>query len=273
MQISNNKVGIGLRYEHLEQILEEKPDISWLEFHAENFFSEDNLATQQLEKIRENYPLSMHGVGLSLGSADELNQKHLQQLKKNINRFEPQLISEHLSWSSVDGNYFNDLLPLPYTQESLDNFVTKIKQTQDYLGRQILIENPSSYIQFAQSDMNEWDFYAQLPKRTGCGLLFDVNNVFVSSFNHNFEVDDYLNAVNGEDIQEIHLAGFAINSYEKGDIYIDNHGSKVKKEVWDLYQKTIDKFGQKPTLIEWDTDVPELSILLAEAKKAQNILC
>lgn len=273
MQINNNQVGIGLRYEHLKQVLEEKPKIDWLEFHAENFFGEDNLAIKQLKKIKENYPLSMHGVGLSLGSADALNQKHLQQLKKTIHRFEPQLVSEHLSWSSIEGNYFNDLLPLPYTQESLDNFVTKVKQTQDYLGRQILIENPSSYIQFKDSDMNEWDFYAQLPKLTGCGLLLDVNNIFVSAFNHNFEMNEYLNAINGEDVQEIHLAGFTINSYEKGDIYIDDHGSKIKQGVWELYQKTIDKFGAKPTLIEWDTDVPELSVLLSEAEKAKNILC
>jgi uncharacterized protein (UPF0276 family) len=271
--INKNQVGIGLRQLHYQQILDEQPKIDWLEFHAENFFSEDALAIKQLEKIRENYPLSMHGVGLSLGSADELNQKHLQKLKTTLTRFEPQLVSEHLSWSSINGNYFNDLLPLPYTQESLDNFVLKVKQTQDYLGQQILIENPSSYIQFAQSDMNEWDFYGQLPKLTGCGLLLDVNNVFVSAFNHKFDIDTYLNAIKAEDIQEIHLAGFAINSYDEGDIYIDDHGSKVKDEVWALYQKVVDKFAQKPTLIEWDTNIPKLSVLLAEAEKAKNILC
>ncbi|MBE8232202.1 MAG: DUF692 domain-containing protein, partial [Endozoicomonadaceae bacterium] len=183
--------GIGLRHQHLQQVLDERPNINWLEVHSENFFY-DNLATYQLEQIVEHYPLSLHSIGLSLGSADKLNQQHLQNLKNAVDRFKPDLVSDHLSWSSVNGNYLNDLLPVPYTQESLSNFADKVKQTQDFLGRQILIENPSSYLRFNESNIPEWEFFAALPGLSGCGLLFDVNNVFVSCFNHGYQAKDYL---------------------------------------------------------------------------------
>lgn len=263
--------GIGLRHQHLQQVIDERPDIAWLEVHSENFFSYGK-HTYQLDEIASHYPLSLHGVGLSLGSADALNQTHLQQLKQAIERYQPHLVSEHLSWGSIDGNYLNDLLPMPYTEESLQHFVQKIKQVQDYLGRQILIENPSSYLQFGVSDISEWDFYAQLPDLTGCALLLDVNNIYVSGQNFNFSANEYLNAVNGDHIAEIHLAGHTINKYQKGRVYIDDHGAKVSQEVWDLYQNTVQKFGNKPVLIEWDTNIPALSVLLAEAQKAQKIL-
>lgn len=263
--------GIGLRLPHLQQVIDTRPAVAWFEVHAENFFS-DAECCYQLDEIAQYYPLSMHAVGLSLGSAEPLNQNHLQQLKAAVKRYQPQLISEHLSWGSINNHYFNDLLPMPYTPKSLTHFADKIKQVQDYLGRQILIENPSSYLRFAASTLSEWDFFAKLPSLTGCGLLLDVNNIFVSCHNFNYNHIDYFSAINPDDISEIHLAGYAKNHHAKGDIYIDDHGSEVSDEVLDLYQQTVEKFGKKPTLIEWDSNIPALSVLLAEAKKAQEKL-
>jgi uncharacterized protein (UPF0276 family) len=266
-----NGSGVGLRNQHLDYVLEHNPKINWFECHSENFF-DYGIQTEKLEEISKLYPLSLHGVGLSLGSTDELNKTHLDKLKSAIDRFKPQLVSEHLSWGSVDGNFFNDLLPMPYTIASLQLFADKVKQTQDAIGTQILIENPSSYLEFKDSTISEWDFYSQLPNLSGCGLLLDLNNIFVSSKNHNFNTQDYLSAINKEDIQEMHLAGFSVNNYEKGSILIDDHGSKVKDEVWDLYKNAVDKFGKKPTLIEWDTNIPEFEVLQSEAQKIQRIL-
>lgn len=264
-------VGIGLRHQHLQQVIDEQPDIDWFEVHSENFFY-DNLATYQLEQIADKYPLSFHGVGLSLGSADTLNQQHLQNLKNAIERFKPDLISDHLSWSSIDGHYLNDLLPMPYSKESLQRFADKIKQTQDFLGRQILIENPSSYLQFKHSSISEWDFFAALPDLSGCALLLDVNNIYVSCVNHKYQPQDYLNAINADDVAEIHLAGHTKKVLENGTILIDDHSKKISNEVWLLYRKTLEKIGNKPTLIEWDTNIPKLSVLLSEANKAQRYL-
>ena len=266
------QAGIGLRYPHYQQVLDEKPDIAWLEVHSENFFLSHSIAAAQLLTLREYYPLSMHGVGLSLGSADGLSQEHLLLLKNAIKCYEPSFVSEHLSWSRVGEVYFNDLLPLPYTEESLRNFCHNITVAQDFLGCQLLIENPSTYVAFSDSSIPEWDFYAELPKRTGCALLFDVNNIYVNSHNHSFDVLLYLHAVNPSDVREIHLAGFHINKHGSRQVIIDDHGSPVHEIVWSLYQKTIDLFGKKPTLIEWDSNIPELSVLLGEAKKAQTIL-
>jgi uncharacterized protein (UPF0276 family) len=263
--------GIGLRHQHLQQIIDESPNINWLEVHSENFFNFAR-SSYQLDKISEKYPLSMHGVGMSIGSADELDKTHLQNLKNAINRYQPKLISEHLSWGSIDNKYFNDLLPMPYTDKSLQLFCKKIIQVQDFLGRKILIENPSSYLQFKDSNISEWEFFASLPNLCGCGLLLDINNIFVSSKNHNFSAMDYISAINGDDIFEIHLAGHSVNNYENGSILIDDHGSKVCDEVWNLYKFTIDKFGKIPTLIEWDTNIPALNILLNESSKAEVIL-
>ena len=266
-----NQAGIGLRHPHLQQVIDEKPNIAWLEVHSENFFL-FGVNTKQLDNIRQLYPLSMHGVGLSLGSADPINKTHLAQLKKAINRYEPYFVSEHLSWGSIEQTYFNDLLPMLYTEKSLYHFADKVKQVQDYLGRQLLIENPSAYLQFEASDIDEWEFYAQLPKLTGCGLLFDINNIYVNSKNFDFDPLNYINSTNKDDIFEIHIAGHSINSYDKGVIYIDDHGSKASKGVWDLFTKVIKKIGQKPTLIEWDSNIPDLSVLLKEAQKAQEFL-
>lgn len=267
-----NEPGIGLRGPHLLQVMNEKPNISWLEVHAENFFSEGGEHIHALEKIREDYPLSVHGVGLSLGTTDELNKDHLKKLKGVVDRFQPSLLSEHLSWGAVHNQYFNDLLPLPYTDESLQNFCDKVKQTQDYVGRQMLIENPSSYLRYRESTMPEWEFYASLPEKTGCGLLLDVNNFYVSGFNHEFDPLEYLRAVSPADVKEIHLAGFETKELPQGKILIDDHGSLVDDQVWQLFVTTIEKVGAKPVLIEWDTDLPDLSVLINEAAKAKEYM-
>ena len=266
------QAGIGLRQPHLNQVLLEKPDIGWLEVHAENFFSADGAHINTLEKIREDYPLSVHGVGLSLGTTDQLNLSHLQKLKTMIERFQPAQVSEHLSWGAVHGQYFNDLLPVPYTESSLRNFCDNVSRAQDFIGRQLLIENPSSYLEFRESEISEWEFYASLPKYTGCALLLDVNNFFVNSFNHGFHQHSYIEAVNPVDVKEIHLAGHAVKHFDEGTVLIDDHGSLVNDEVWSLYSETLDKLGPKPTLIEWDTDIPDISVLLSEAQHADQRL-
>ncbi len=266
------RAGIGLRAEHYTEVLETQPSVGWLEVHPENYFGAGGKPLYFLEQIRPHYPLSLHGVGLSLGSTDPLSTTHLDQLKCLIQRFQPALVSEHLSWGSVGGRYLNDLLPLPYTQESLDHVVTRIGQVQDYLDRQILVENPSSYLEFQESSIPEWDFIVEMARRSGCGLLLDVNNIYVSACNHGFDAYAYLQALPIAPVQEIHLAGFTLNHFEDGQILIDSHNQKVCAEVWDLYKQAIQRFGPKPTLIEWDTDLPPLQTLLDEAQKADAIL-
>ncbi len=263
--------GIGLRHPHLADVLEQSPDIGWFEVHSENFFTR-SIATKMLDAIREQYPLSMHGIGLSIGSADVLSTTHLAQLKKAIIRFNPALVSEHLSWSSLGSEYANDLLPLPYTEESLEVFCNNVIKVQDFLDVQILIENPSSYLQYQHSTISEWEFLNALPERTGCGVLLDVNNVYVTSKNHNYDPIHYIDSINDHAVKEIHLAGHATKQYNNQAIYIDDHGCEVSEEVWSLYAHTLATMGEKPTLIEWDSNLPKLDVLLAEAKKAEAIL-
>ena len=270
---SQQPIGVGLRSPHIIDIITQRPQLGWLEIHSENYFNPHSLARQQLRQLQSNYPISCHGIGLSLGSADPLNIQHLQQLKQLITETEPFLISDHLSWSSVDGHYFNDLLPLPYTEEALDNFCDKVMQVQDVLQRQMLIENPSSYLQFQHSTIPEWEFLMAVQQRTDCGLLLDLNNIHVSSFNHGFDCQTYLAAINPAVVQEIHLAGFIRKQLPHGEIWIDTHSQPVSDEVWQLYQQWIRNHGSEtPTLIEWDADIPPLAILLAEANKAQAII-
>lgn len=260
--------GIGLRAPHYLDILAAPPAIGWFEAHSENYFAEGGLPLYYLERIRASYPLSLHGVGLSLGSTDPLNTAHLRKLKSLIDRFEPGLVSEHLSWGSVSGRHFNDLLPLPYTEEALTHVASRIMQVQDFLGRQILVENVSSYLQFKQSTIPEWTFLAEISARAGCGILLDVNNIHVSAVNHQFDPLEYLHAIPVETVQEIHLAGFDSN----GDCLVDTHGKAVCDEVWSLYAHALAHVGNVPTLIEWDTDIPALSVLLEEARKADALL-
>lgn len=266
------QAGIGLRADHYQSVLDSKPPIGWLEAHSENYFGDGGAPLRYLERIREHYPLSLHGVGLSIGSVDELNRRHLTKIKELIHRFEPGLVSEHLCWASVNGIHSNDLLPLPYTQEALDHVSSRVAQVQDFLGRQILIENVSSYLQFKHSHISEWEFLVETARSSGCGILLDVNNIYVNSVNHRFDAARYLNAIPDRYVQEIHLAGFAVNQYERGEVLIDNHGARVAEPVWTLYERAIQRFGKTPTLIEWDTDIPPLDTLLDEAAKANAVM-
>lgn len=267
-----DRSGIGLRAQHYQELITEQPDIGWIEAHSENYFGNGGAPLYYLEKARELYPLSLHGVGLSIGSTDPVNETHLEKLKKLIARFEPGLVSEHLSWSSVSNIYSNDLMPLPYTEESLRHIIDRVVQVQDALGRRILMENPSSYLRFIESEIPEAEFLALVAQGSGCGVLLDVNNVYVSSVNHKFNPRPYIEAIPGELVDEIHLAGYTVNTYDGKDILIDAHNHPVHAEVWALYKWTIANIGPKPTLIEWDADIPDLSILTGEARKAQSVL-
>jgi len=262
------RAGIGLRTPHQRQVLAERPDVGWLEVHSENFFARGGQVLQVLERARSHYPISLHGVGLSLGSADPLSCEHLSLLKGLVERFEPGLVSDHLCWGAVGGRHLNDLLPLPYTEEALEVVCRNVGAAQEHLGRQILVENVSSYLQFSDSSIPEWEFLAEVARRSGCGILLDVNNIYVSSVNHGFDALAYLDAIAPQAVQEIHLAGFDSN----GACLIDTHGKPVHGPVWNLYGEALSRLGPVPTLIEWDTDLPALEVLLDDARKAQEIL-
>lgn len=262
------KPGIGLRWCHYQQLIQELPDIAWLEVHSENFFAEGGISLHILEQVREHYPMSFHGVGLSLGSANGLDKQHLAKLKILIDRFNPSLVSEHISWSEVDGVFLNDLLPIPYTQESLNIMCNNIDHAQNYLGRQILVENPSTYIDFTTSDMSECEFVNKIIEKSGCGLLLDVNNVYVGANNHGFDAYEYINNIKINAAQEIHLAGHTEKEIDGKILLIDSHSAHVKDEVWQLYHHTMKKAGRDiPTLVEWDSDIPALDVLIAESEK------
>jgi hypothetical protein len=265
----NSLIGIGLRYPHYQTMLQERPSIGWLEVHSENFFQAGGPVIDQLLAIREHYPLSLHGVGLSLGSATGILKNHLERLKHLIETVEPFLISEHLSWSRVNGIYLPDLLPLPYTPESLDIFCRNLSVAQDFLGREILIENPSTYIEYRASQIEEVDFLITLCQRTGAKILLDLNNVFVSCSNHGWNALQYIDAIPTELIKEIHLAGHSLKTIAPDQtLRVDTHDNWVAEEVWDLFDYTLQKAGPKPTLLEWDAQIPALSVLINEAQKA-----
>jgi uncharacterized protein len=265
------RAGIGLRAPHHLRVLSESPAIAWFEAHTENYFAEGGAHVEALARIRDSYSLSLHGVGLSLGSADPLNLEHLQRVRRAVSRFEPALLSEHLSWSSIDGRFANDLLPLPYTDEALRHVSARIAQAQDYLGRQILLENVSSYLQFECSRLPEWEFLAGVAEESGCAILLDLNNIYVASRNHGFEAQRYLDAIDPCTVQEIHLAGHSAVQFDGHELLIDTHGAPVCDAVWDLYRAALRRFGEVATLIEWDTDIPELEVLVAEAAKADSL--
>jgi uncharacterized protein (UPF0276 family) len=264
--------GIGLRFPHHEQVLRERPAVAWFEVHAENFFGGGS-TRRVLERVRRDYPLSLHGVGLSLGSAGELDGEHLRRIAELVRSIEPGLVSEHLSWSVVGGEYLADLLPLPMTEEALDVVCRHVEQTQTLLQRRILIENPSSYLQFRHSTIPEWEFITAVAQRTGCGILCDVNNIYVSASNHGWDAQTYLSALPAAAVGEIHLAGHAVRTLDNGSaIRIDNHGARVAAEVWALYGEALRCFGTTPTLIEWDTDIPAFDVLLDQAAQASALL-
>ena len=260
--------GIGLRSEHYSMIIENNPDIAWFEILTENYMGEGGAPLWYLDKIRNNYPISFHGVGMSLASTDPLNMDYMFKLKNMIQLLEPLQVSDHMSWVSVQQQYAHELLPFPYYPESLQHIVEKISQAQDYLQQQILIENPSSYMLFDESVISEWDFINQIIDRSGCKLLLDVNNIYVSAFNTGFNSRSYIENINKENIAEIHLAGFE----DRGSHLYDTHGAMIHDDVWSLYKELINLTGPVPTLIEWDTDIPDFSVLQSEADKAQRII-
>jgi uncharacterized protein (UPF0276 family) len=262
------RAGIGLRAPHYQEVLASRPDVGWLEVHSENFFGRGGQPLHILERVRELYPLSLHGVGLSLGSADGVSHDHLVRLKALASRFDPMLLSDHLCWGAIAGRHLNDLLPLPYTEDALDVVCANIGVAQDFLGRQILVENVSSYLEYFDSSIPEWEFLAEVARRTGCGILLDVNNIYVSAVNHGFDPLRYLDAIPAQSVHEIHLAGFDSN----GQCLIDTHGKRIAGPVWNLYGEALTRVGAMPTLIEWDTDLPPLATLLDEARKADDVL-
>ena len=267
------RAGVGLKPEHYRDILEGRPDIGWFEIHAENYMGDGGVPHHYLRAVRELYPISLHGVGLSIGGSGALDAAHLARLKQLMERYEPAAFSEHLAWSTHDTVYLNDLLPLPYTEETLQRVSEHIGEVQDALGRQMLLENPSTYVAFAEADMSEIEFLRELVRRTGCGLLLDVNNVFVQATNHDFEPEAYIDCFPVEHVGEIHLGGHAEDEDDEGaPLLIDDHGHPVADPVWALYARAIARGGPKPTLIEWDNDVPEWGTLFAEAKRADAII-
>jgi uncharacterized protein (UPF0276 family) len=265
-----NAAGIGLRSQHIGEMLSRRPSAGWLEVHAENYMG-NSAAVDALETLRESYALSVHGVGLSLGSASGLDKDHLERLRKVCLRFQPSLVSEHLAWSVADGAYLNDLLPLRYDEQALAIVAANISRLQDVLQRRVLIENLSAYVAFENSTMSEAEFLAQLVRLTDCGLLLDINNVYVSACNLGFDAMAFVDQLPAHAIGEIHLAGHAVNVVEGDVVLIDDHGSRVPPSVWSLYAYALRKIGQRPTLIEWDTDVPALDVLLGEAMWADML--
>jgi hypothetical protein len=266
------RAGIGFRSVHHQALLEERPAIGWIEAHTENYFHDGGTAVRALESARANYPLSLHGVGLGLGSAQGLDQEHLARVKRAIGRFEPALVSEHACWGQAGGEWLNDLLPLPYTEEAVSLLSRQVTQAQDFLGRRLLIENVSAYVAFEHSHLHEWDFLAAVARDSGCGLLLDVNNVYVSSCNLGIDARAFINGLPLDAVGEIHLAGHARVTHAGGEVLVDDHGSAVCDEVWDLYRHALARFGALPTLIEWDTNIPALTRLVDEGRRADAIL-
>lgn len=265
--------GVGLKADHYHRILNDKPDMGFFEIHAENYMGAGGPPHGYLEAIRRDYPISLHGVGLSIGGADPLNKEHLSRVKDVADRYDPGLFSEHLAWSTHDTEYFNDLLPLPYTEVTLQQVVDHIDEVQTFLGRQMLLENPSAYVIFKESTYEETEFLREIVKRTGCGLLLDVNNVFVSATNSGGSPEDYVDRFPVEHVQEIHLGGHAPETDELGyPLLIDAHDRKVADPVWSLYARTIDRTGPQPTLIEWDANIPTWDILAYEAEQADVVI-
>ena len=263
--------GIGLRAPHVAEVLAARPAVAWLEVHSENYFCDGGPALAQLLRVRVDYPVSLHGVGLSLGSAQPPDAGHLRRLKRLAERIEPAAVSDHLSWGAAGGRHLNELLPLPLTEEALEQVCRNVAAAQEALGRRILVENVSSYLRYRADAMPECEFVAEVAARTGCGLLLDVNNIYVSARNHGFDAGACLAhvcAAAGAAVEEIHLAGFE----ERAGCLIDTHSRPVADPVWNLYDEAIARLGPRPTLIEWDADIPRLPVLLAERDRAQAVL-
>ncbi|WP_069299491.1 DUF692 domain-containing protein [Neptunicoccus sediminis] len=268
-----NRAGVGFKAQHLDGILKDPDSIGWIEIHAENYMGDGGRPIAQLRHLREQFPVSCHGVGLSIGAEVPLDRDHLARLKKLVNWLEPGLFSEHLAWSTHDSHFLNDLLPVPYTHATVDRVVAHINQVQDTVGRQMLLENPSTYIAFEESDRSEIDFLREVSERSGCGLLLDVNNVFVSATNQNYSPQAYIDAFPTERVGELHLGGHEQDADDFGaTLLIDSHSRPVVDPVWALYEYTLAKAGPCPTLIEWDNDIPEWDVLAREAARADQLL-
>jgi uncharacterized protein len=267
------RAGVGLKPQHYAEIIETSPRIGFFEVHAENYMGAGGPPHRHLERIRARYPLSVHGVGLSIGGDLPLNQVHLARLKRLVDRYAPASFSEHLAWSSHDALFLNDLLPVPYERQTLNRVCDHIDEVHDALGWRMLLENPSTYVEFVQNEMPEVEFLSEVVRRTGCGLLLDVNNVFVSATNHAYDAIAYLDAFPAEHVGEIHLAGFAEDRDADGNpLLIDAHGTPVADIVWALFEHALARTGPVPTLIEWDNDVPSFPVLMEEARKADRVL-
>lgn len=266
--------GFGLRHPHVLQVIDRPPAVDWVEVHTENYMSPGGPRLRQLEAVRERFDLSLHGVGLSLGSVDEPDPGHLRRIRALSDRFRPAAVSDHIAWVraplSSGGASLNDLLPLPCTGEALDVLVRNIGIFQDALGRRVMVENPSMYLEFAGGELDHAEFVAEAVRRSGCGLLLDVNNIHVSACNLGFDAADYLDRMPFEAVGEIHLAGHAERETPTGTLLVDDHGSHVRDDVWALYERALERLGPVPTLIEWDTCIPELDVLLAETAEAQR---
>ena len=271
MAINSTQAGLGIRAELFEPVFDEKPTLGFFEAHSENYFG-DSIARAKLLELREDYPISLHGVGLSLGRADQLDTNHLKSLKTLIDAVEPALVSEHLAWSAYSHTHLPDLLPLPLTDQAMQIICQHINQMQDALGRQILLENPSNYLLFDQLQIPEPEFLNAVAEQTGCGLLLDVNNVAVSANNLQRDPLQYVEQINSQFIGQYHLAGYTPVEKNGEKLFIDTHNQAVYSDVWQLFQKTIEKHGVRPTLFEWDSDFPEFSVLLEECQKATALL-
>ncbi|MCC7489721.1 MAG: DUF692 domain-containing protein [Gammaproteobacteria bacterium] len=264
--------GIGLRAAHHADFLATRPAIPWVEVHSENFFADGGRQLQVLDAVRRDYGLSLHGVGLSLGSTDPLDPEHLRRLARLVRRVEPALVSEHVAWGSVEGTFLNDLLPMPCTNEALAHLVSRIGQVQDALGRRILVENVSSYLRLAGSEMTEWEFLVALARRAGCLLLLDVNNIFVNAANHGFDPLVYLEAIPPELVAEFHIAGHSVVEAEGETLLVDTHDAPVTAAVWQLLGAALTRIGRRPVLLERDARLPPLPELLAEARLADQLM-
>ena len=267
------RAGVGLKPAHVAEILRTGPGVGFFEIHAENYMGEGGAPHAHLRAIRDRYPVSLHGVGLSIGGAGPLDAGHLKRLRAIERRYEPMLFSEHLAWSTHEGTFLDDLLPVPYTEEALARVVDHIDEVQSVMGRQMLLENPSTYVVFAESTMSEAEFIRQVALRSGCALLLDINNVFVSATNHAYSAEHYLDAFPLDLVREIHLGGHAVTVDDEGaPLLIDSHDQPVVDPVWALYARTLRRIGPVPTLVEWDADVPTFPILAAEAARADAIM-
>jgi hypothetical protein len=266
------RAGIGYRTANAAQFAESRPDIAFLEVHTENYFHAGGHAPRELDRLRELYPISLHGVGLALGSTDALDTEHLARVRAAVQRFEPALVSEHACWGAVAGEHFNDLLPLPYTEEAVNHLAARIRQVQDTLGRCILLENVSQYVGFTHSTLSEGEYLAAIVSESQCELLVDINNLYVNASNLGSDPRAVLEQIPARAVGQYHLAGHTRKVVGDHTLLIDDHGSRVAQSVWDLFDDALARLGPRPTLIEWDTDVPALEVLLAEAQLADQHL-